>query len=79
LFWLNRLEIKPLLVVAGRALAGTAVLTILVLIIRQFITSSFLFLLVAGSVGVGSYIVLNLLLGGKEIPALLRLIRKQPA
>jgi putative peptidoglycan lipid II flippase len=79
LFWLNRLEIKPLLVVAGRALAGTAVLTILILAIGQFITSTLLFLLAAGSIGVASYIVVNLLLGGKEIPDLLRLIRKQPA
>lgn len=79
LFRLNRLEIKPLLMVAGRALLGTAVLTILVLIIRQFITSTILYLLFAGSVGVASYIMVNLLLGGKEIPALLRLIRKRPA
>jgi putative peptidoglycan lipid II flippase len=79
LFWLNRLEIRPLLVVAGRALLGTAVLTILILILEQFITSTVLYLLVAGSVGVMSYIIVNLLLGGKEIPALLRLIRKQPA
>ncbi|MAT97392.1 MAG: murein biosynthesis integral membrane protein MurJ [Anaerolineaceae bacterium] len=79
LFWLNRLEIKPLLVVAGRALAGTAVLTVLILVIGQFISSTLLYLLVAGSVGAASYIIVNLLLGGKEIPALLRLIRRQPA
>lgn len=79
LFWLNKLEVKPLAIVAGRALLGTAVLSLLILGIRQLITSPLPFLLVAGSVGVASYIVLNLLLGGKEIPALLRLIRKQPA
>ena len=79
LFWLNRLEIKPLLGVLGRALGGTAVLTILILIIQQFITSPVLYLLVAGGVGVISYIIFNLLLGGPEIPALLRLLRKQPA
>lgn len=79
LFWLNRLEIKPLLVVAGRALAGTAVLTVLILVIGRFISSTLLYLLVTGSVGVASYIIVNLLLGGNEIPALLRLIRRQPA
>ena len=78
LFWLNRLEVKPLLIVAGRALVGTAVLTILILIIGRLITSTMLYLLVAGSVGAASYIAINLLLGGQEIPALLRLIRKQP-
>jgi putative peptidoglycan lipid II flippase len=78
LFWLNRLEIRPLLIVAGRALAGTAVLTVLILVIGQFITATVLYLLVAGSVGVVSYIIVNLLLGGQEIPALLRLVRRQP-
>lgn len=78
LFWLNKLEVKPLLIVAGRALLGTAVLTILILIIGRLITSTMLYLLVAGSVGAASYIAINLLLGGQEIPALLRLIRKQP-
>ena len=53
-------------------------LTILIVIIGQFITSTFLYLLVAGAVGAASYVAVNLLLGGKEIPALLRLIREQP-
>ncbi|MCA9947168.1 MAG: oligosaccharide flippase family protein, partial [Anaerolineales bacterium] len=79
LFWLNKLAFGPLLPVVGRALAGTAVLTLLILLLRQFITSAVLFLLIAGSVGVVSYVVLNLLLGGKEIPTLLRLVRQKPA
>ncbi len=79
LFWLNKLAIRPLFPVLGRALAGTAVLTLLILVVQQFISSTFLFLLVGGSVAVASYIALNLLLGGQEIPALLRLIRKRPA
>lgn len=79
LFWLNKLEGKPLAIVAGRALVGTAVMSLLILGVRQLITSSILFLLVAALVGVVSYVALNLLLGGKEIPALLRLVRKQPA
>ncbi|MCA9957115.1 MAG: polysaccharide biosynthesis protein, partial [Anaerolineales bacterium] len=78
LFGLNKLAIRPLLPVVGRALAGTAVLTLLILIIRPFIASSVVFLLVGGTVGTVSYIALNLLLGGKEIPALLHLLRKQP-
>ena len=78
LFWLNKLALRPLLPVVGRALAGTAVLSLLILIIRPLIASSIIFLLVGGTVGTVSYIILNLLLGGKEIPALLRLLRKQP-
>lgn len=78
LFWLNKLELRPLLPVVGRAVAGTAVLSGVILGIRPFINSTPLFLLVAGSVGTFSYIALNLLLGGKELPTLLRLIRKQP-
>ncbi|GJM40566.1 MAG: putative lipid II flippase MurJ [Ardenticatenaceae bacterium] len=78
LFWLNKLDIRPLLPVIGRALAGTAVLTLLILILQQFITNTVLFLIIAGVVGASSYILLNWLLGGKEIPTLLRLIRKQP-
>ena len=77
LFWLNKLALRPLLPVVGRALAGTAVLSLLILIIRPLIASSIIFLLVGGTVGTVSYIILNLLLGGKEIPALLRLLRKQ--
>jgi putative peptidoglycan lipid II flippase len=79
LFWLNRLEIKPLLDVAGRALAGTAVLTILILAIGQIITSKLLYHLAAGSIVVASYIVVKLLIGGKEITELLHLIRNQHA
>ncbi len=79
LFYLNKLEVKPLAIVAGRALVGTAVLSLVILGLRQIITSSILFLLVGGVVGVITYIILNLLLGGKEIPTLFRLIRKQPA
>lgn len=79
LFRLNKLAIRPLLPVVVRALLGTAVLTGLILLIGQFITSSLPFLLIGGSVGVVSYVALNLLLGGQEIPTLLRLVRKQPA
>ncbi|MBK8901906.1 MAG: murein biosynthesis integral membrane protein MurJ [Anaerolineaceae bacterium] len=79
LFWLNRLPIRPLTLVTGRALLGTAVLTLVILGVRQVIDSAVLFLLVGGSLGVASYLVLNLLLGGQEIPTLLRLVRKQPA
>lgn len=77
LFWLNKLKIRPLLPVVGRALVGTAVLTILILVIRPFITSPFLFLLVGGSIGAISYVALNLLLGGQELPTLIRLLRQK--
>ena len=38
LFWLNKLEGKPLAIVAGRALLGTAVLSLLILGLRQLIS-----------------------------------------
>jgi putative peptidoglycan lipid II flippase len=81
LFWLNRRRLgslgeKALAIVAGRAVVATAVMTLLILGIRQLIDFPLLFLLVGGTVGVVSYIALNHLLGGREIPALLRLIRK---
>ncbi len=78
LFLLNKLEIRPLLIVAGRALLGTVVLSLIILGLRQLITSPILFLLLSSIFGVTSYVALNLLLGGKEIPTLLRLLRKQP-
>lgn len=79
LFWLNRLQLKPLATVAARALVATGIISLIILGVRQVITSSLLFLLVGGTVGTVGYITLNLLLGGKEIPNLLRLIRKQQA
>ncbi|MCA9917025.1 MAG: murein biosynthesis integral membrane protein MurJ [Anaerolineales bacterium] len=78
LFWLNKLALRPLLPVLGRAAVGTAVLSGVIMGIRPFIISTPLFLLVAGSVGAFSYIALNLLLGGKELPTLLHLIRNKP-
>ncbi len=41
--------------------------------------SSLLFLTLGAIAGVGTYLVLNLLLGGRELPRLVRLIRPQPA
>ncbi|MFW6063285.1 MAG: murein biosynthesis integral membrane protein MurJ [Chloroflexota bacterium] len=38
-----------------------------------------LFLLLGGLAGVATYLILNLLLGGRELPSLIRLIRPQPA
>ena len=41
--------------------------------------SSILFLALGGLVGVAAYLMLNYILGGRELPALVRLIRPQPA
>lgn len=79
LFWLNKLDARPLATVAGRALLATAVMSLLIIGLRQVITSPIFFLFIAGASGIISYTLLNLLLGGREIPALLRLVRKQPA
>ena len=84
LFWLNRQHLnglaeRQLAKIGGRALVGTAVMSAVMLLIRQMITTPLLYLAVAGSVGTGVYIVLNLLLGGREILTLWRMVRQKTA
>ena len=82
LFLLNRRAIgslyeRMLAISAGRALVGTAVMSLVIWGIGQYITSLFPFLAIATLVGGGTYILTNLLLGGQEIPRLIRLIRSR--
>jgi putative peptidoglycan lipid II flippase len=82
LFLLNRrilgsLYEGMLAISAGRALVGTAVMSLVIWGVGQFVTGLFLFLAVATLLGGGSYVLVNLLLGGQEIPRLIRLVRSR--
>ncbi|MCA9926478.1 MAG: murein biosynthesis integral membrane protein MurJ [Anaerolineales bacterium] len=82
LFWLNRRQLnglgeRKLAMIGGRAVVGTAVMSGVMLLIGQIIATPLLYLAAAGAAGGVTYILLNLLLGGREIPALLRLVRGQ--
>jgi putative peptidoglycan lipid II flippase len=82
LFLLNRRALGSLYegmlaVSAGRALVGTAVMSFIIWGVSQFITSLLPFLAVATLLGGVAYILTNLLLGGQEIPRLVRLVRSR--
>ena len=82
LFWLNRrdlgdLDERRLLTGVIRALLATGGMSIVILGIEQVINGRFLFLFIAAVTGSLTYLILNLLLGGQEIPSLLRLLRKR--
>ena len=84
LFFLNRRALgslgeRELAISLGRGLLATAGMTAVVWALDQVIANRILFLAAGGGAGVVTYAVLNLLLGGREIPDLLRLIRPQPA
>ena len=74
---LNGLAERELAMIGGRALVATAVMSIVMLLIGQIITAPLLYMVVAGAVGGLTYIVLNLLLGGQELPNLWKLLRAQ--
>ncbi len=73
---LGGLEERALAAAAGRALAATAGMTAVILALRAIITSPPLFLLAGGGLGVLAYAALHLALGGRELPALWRLVRR---
>lgn len=84
LFLLNRRAVgslyeRMLAISAGRALLATAVMSLVIWVIGQFISNLFLFLSVATLAGGVVYVIANLLLGGQEIPRLIRLIRARTA
>jgi len=82
LFWLNRralggLEERRLAVSGGRALLATAGMAVVIVGIGRTIDDSFLFLAAGASAGALVYLLLNLALGGQEIPRLIALMRRQ--
>lgn len=82
LFMLNRRRLnglgeRPLATVAGRALAATAVMSAVIVLLSRLIDSQPLFLATATILGTLTYILLNLLLGGQELPTAWRLWRER--
>ncbi len=84
LLWLNHRELgglltKSLALTAVRALAATAVMSLAVWGARWLVDGRFLFLGIGAVTGIIVYLSLNLLLGGQEIPSLMRLVKRSSA
>ena len=82
LYWLNWRELgglgeKELGKTAGRALAATFVMSLVVTGLGRLIANELLYLLAGGAAGVLVYVLVSFLLGGREIPDLVRLVRKK--
>lgn len=80
LFFLNRRALaglyeREMVTGLGRAVLATTGMSIVILLLGQLLGSGFLFLIAAGSTGVLVYLLLNRLLGGRELEALLRFVR----
>ena len=74
---LNGLPWRELGLSFGRTLLATTGMAAVIVVIGRFILQPLPFLLAAGAAGLGAYLLLNLLLGGREIPTLIQLIRRQ--
>lgn len=74
---LNGLDWRGLSLSLGRTLLATAGMSLVILGIGRIFNQPLPLLLVGGLTGFAVYIFVNLLLGGREIPALLQLIRRQ--
>jgi putative peptidoglycan lipid II flippase len=74
---LGGLEQGALLRSAARALAATAAMSAVVLLVAQFITAPLPYLLIGGVAGVITYLVTGLILGADEIPQMVYLYRSR--
>ncbi|MBK7177013.1 MAG: murein biosynthesis integral membrane protein MurJ [Chloroflexi bacterium] len=74
---LHGLDWRELGLSFGRTLLAATGMALVILGIGRFIAQPLPFLLIGGATGLGAYLLLNLLLGGRELPALLNLIRRQ--
>jgi len=74
---LHGLDWRELSLSFGRTLLAATGMALVILGIGRFIAQPLPFLLAGGALGLGTYLLLNLLLGGRELPALLNLIRRQ--
>ncbi|MBK8987848.1 MAG: murein biosynthesis integral membrane protein MurJ [Chloroflexi bacterium] len=74
---LNGLPWRELGLSFGRTMLATGGMTAVILGIGQTIHQPLPFLVVGGAAGAAAYLLLNLLLGGRELPTLLHLIRRQ--
>lgn len=70
---------RQLAVSAGRYILATAGMTVVILAISTLITQPLLLLIGGGLSGLGTYLILNVLLGGDEIPRLVELLRSRQA
>jgi putative peptidoglycan lipid II flippase len=81
LFVMNRRQLgslfeRELAIGAGRALLATTGMTVIIMVLSQFIHHQLTFLAAGGLAGGFTYLLLNLLFGGREIPALIDLLRR---
>jgi putative peptidoglycan lipid II flippase len=84
LFILNRRRLgdlgdRELLATLGRSLLGAGVMAAVILVIDAIIDSNLLTVLLGGSAGLVTYLLVTYLAGGREIPALIQLARRPPA
>ncbi|NKQ37093.1 MAG: murein biosynthesis integral membrane protein MurJ [Chloroflexi bacterium] len=82
LYWLNRRELgglgeKELGKTAVRAIVATLIMSLVVMGLDRIIASELLYLLAGGIAGVLVYVLVSFLLGGREIPDLVRLARQR--
>ncbi|HEX6384692.1 MAG TPA: murein biosynthesis integral membrane protein MurJ [Anaerolineae bacterium] len=82
LFWLNRLHLgdlyeRNLAISAGRALLATTGMAAAIMLLGKVVTGQLVFLVTGSLAGLLTYVILNLLLGGREIPSVVRLLRPQ--
>jgi putative peptidoglycan lipid II flippase len=81
LFYLNRRTLgtlyeRELLFALGRAVVATAGMSAVVLGLAQILGDGFLFLIAGAAAGLATYLLLNQLLGGRELAVLLRIVRR---
>ena len=72
---LGSLDERSLAITAGRSIAATLGMSVVILGIGRFAANPLILLAVGGFAGVITYLVLDFIFGGREIPALLRLIK----
>ncbi|GAB4272502.1 MAG: murein biosynthesis integral membrane protein MurJ [Candidatus Promineifilaceae bacterium] len=80
LYWLNHralhgLDNRLLAATFGRAVVSAGAMALVMIYVDNAVTSPLLFLALAGTSGTAVYIISSLLLGGQEIPDLIKLIR----
>jgi putative peptidoglycan lipid II flippase len=72
---LGHLHERELLLTAGRSLLGAAAMAGVILLLAQLIDGTFLFLFAGGAAGFLVYLLSTFLLGAREIPQLIRIVR----
>ena len=73
---LNGMNERELGVTAVRAIVATIGMSLVIMAVKEWVDGRFLALGLGAILGGITYLILNLLLGGQEIPTLIRIIRK---